>query len=239
MTRLDLSPLLFAAACGLPPSAYPPSNGPDPTGQMVDWTQARTPPHGSASRSALDAVLFDNVTGFREAISVLRREFPLQSGNPVADQATLLAALDTAARANTTTEAALSLGKIGVACSGCHSASHVMPSTNTQWTPSGDGVRVEMARHDAAIDALWIGVIAASPERMSAAADAFARSFLRPQTGEPPAAATALDESVTRLARSTATAPSQALRAEAFGDVLLSCAACHRSPPPGLIGEPD
>lgn len=180
-------------------------------------------PHTRAAAGARDAVVAGDLERYRRDIAQLRRAFPRAPYREDPAQQAVLDAIARAETASTLDEAASSVATIAVACGGCH-AGHQVDVAPSPPEPAGDGVYQAMARHDRALGMVWDGLIGPSQANLDAAADAFARSALR---GELAAQASTI-----------ASTRDPAVRAGAFGTLLLACVRCHESPPPALIAEP-
>lgn len=233
MTRpVTLPLLLLVAACtsACPGPARPPAVAPTP---------AVSASHGREAVALRDAVVMGDLDSFHRAAEVLAQRFPLPGAGHETEQAALLTRVGQARTAADLPAAARAVGDLGLACADCHRAAGVHPVAAPESTPTGDGVRAEMARHDAALQDLWMGVVADDAAARTAAAARFQRSFLSPQGAPPGAATTELDEQVTAWANAVAVADTPDRRAAAFAVLLQACASCHRAPPEGLRGEPE
>jgi cytochrome c556 len=195
--------------------------------------------HAADALAARDAIVNADYPRFAEAITRLTDEFPLAGAGHDLEQAAVVDALGRARAAIDLPQAARALGEVGEACGACHVAAGARLAAPEITAPTGDGVRPEMARHDRALALVWSGLVRPAQADLDAGAAAFAASSLQPVGTPAPAAATVLDDSVTRLASAVAKATTPADRAARFGDVLGTCAACHNAPPSGLGSEPD
>jgi mono/diheme cytochrome c family protein len=138
----------------------------------------------------------------------------------VRDQATAIANA-------TTTEAALrALTKVGGACASCHAASGTLPDLGTPPAAPPDRTTVDarMARHRWATDRLWEGVMGLSDEGWAAGLDVLVATPL-PGT-ELGSARQPFARTLQRDARRARTVKAGE-RAAAYGDLLVTCAACH------------
>jgi hypothetical protein len=189
--------------------------------------------HGQAAIPARDAILLGDLSAFRRAIAQLDADPPRGAS---ADRVAWRGAVAAAVGASTLEEAARGLGRVGVACGGCHlGAAIAIPGPATA-TPQGDELWAEMARHDRALQLVWSGLIRPSQADLDAGAAAFRDSLFHPGGVDPAPQALALDEAVSVIAGTLPSAGAD--RGERFGDLLLACVACHASPAPGLQGEP-
>jgi cytochrome c553 len=130
------------------------------------------------------------------------------------------------ASAATADEALHAVARLGTECAGCHVASGATPDLVDPPRPPPDGndVSSRMTRHRWATDRLWEAVIAPSDDEWKTGLDVLAATPLPAselgKDREP------LARKLQRTAESARTARSQD-RAQVYGDLLATCAACH------------
>lgn len=194
-------------------------------------------PHGAAALAARDAVVMGDLLAFQRAIGALGAEFPLAAWPPEA-QAEALLAVAKAGGASDIPAAATALGQLAVACGACHTVTGATIPLPTTMTPTGDGIRAEMKRHDRALDLVWRGLVGPSEQALETGAKAFRASTLSAVSGIRWEMAVVLDETASTLAQGIAEVEEPTARAALFGGLLATCSACHSAAPPELT-EPE
>jgi hypothetical protein len=127
--------------------------------------------------------------------------------------------------------AALAVGKLGVACGSCHAAVGATIELADAPAPTGDDVATHMLRHQWGADRLWEGLTGPADDRWSGGAGALVEAPLHPsaiaanQTVPPEIAA--IGEQVHTLGRNAQQAENADQRAQFYGELLVTCAACH------------
>jgi mono/diheme cytochrome c family protein len=130
------------------------------------------------------------------------------------------------AAATTVDEAVHAVARLGTACAECHIATGTTPDLAVATTPpvDTDELSARMTRHRWATDRLWEGLIAPSDEIWSAGLDVLAAAPL--PASELGKAREPLARKLQRTAdRARTTKPQD--RAQVYGDMLATCAACH------------
>lgn len=142
----------------------------------------------------------------------------------VRDRATALAA------ASSVDEACRRAAKLADACAGCHAETSAMPELRSAppLPPDRPTVDARMTRHVWAVERLREGVIGGLDETWEAGLDVLA---------QPPATWTALDadraglakqlRGLAEQARKRGGTDERAERARLYGEILVTCAACH------------
>lgn len=145
----------------------------------------------------------------------------------------LVAAAERAAAAPDLESLAEAVGDMGLACGRCHAAAHLdLPETGLTPPPMGSPINQEMARHRAATERMWMGLVLPDELAWREAASALAGASLAPtglstDAGLPPLA-TELEVRVHDLAAAAAAHdadPNQ--RGRQMGQILATCASCH------------
>jgi hypothetical protein len=131
--------------------------------------------------------------------------------------------------------AAGAVAGLGLACGGCHAAVAGGPralAIGGVPTPAEHDPKAQMARHQWAADHLWLALVARTDDAWQTAAEALASA---PLNIEDITADVELTEDVLRLpdrvhelGRRARMTGSWDERATIYGEVLASCAACHR-----------
>ncbi len=128
-------------------------------------------------------------------------------------------AADGYTRAASVRGAALAVGNLGLACAGCHQA-----LGGPKNPPSDPVPTAAMAAHAWAVEQLWFGLMAPSESAWLQGAQLLAKApIVRSDVAEVDAEATRLQQ---LGARAEVAAGKQ--RAVAFGELLNTCANCHR-----------
>jgi cytochrome c553 len=125
-------------------------------------------------------------------------------------------------------EASRRFARVAEACASCHAATVAakMFFPPPDAPPAAAGAR--MARHRWAADRLWEGVIGNADEPWRAGLDVLAEvpAVPSPGDGDRTALASALQQSAVRARAQKTTSPAE--RARFYGELLVTCAACHR-----------
>jgi hypothetical protein len=136
------------------------------------------------------------------------------------------------ARVQNVREAALALARTARQCGECHRAMDMGPSFARPPLPEGDNPISHMRRHHWATDRMWEGLVAGDPERFAEAAQGFQEPPLSAaELGAAPRVQAELESlirHVHQLGARAADAADDAARADVYGALLASCAACHR-----------
>ena len=141
----------------------------------------------------------------------------------------------TASRAPTIAAAALATGQIGKSCGDCHQASGTPLKFNYVATPpkSEQPVTAAMLRHQWGADRMWNGLIGNSDSSWAAGARALAEESTYSELFNPRSAKgdamRGLAAAVRRLGREAAGTTDPNRRAQQYGELLGTCAACHRA----------
>ena len=119
--------------------------------------------------------------------------------------------------------------RVAAGCAWCHSRTQKLPVFPEPATaPSDDGTpRTRMARHQWAVDRLWEGMVGASDHHWRLGLNVLATTPLpfSPLTDAPALAAQL--QSYAQHAIATQTTESLEERAREYGEMLVTCAACH------------
>lgn len=128
--------------------------------------------------------------------------------------------------------AALAFGEVARACGSCHRALEAHVSMTDVPPPLGDDLRSHMQKHLWATDRIWEGLIVPSNTRFVAGCGALADAPLDPATLMPNRTAspevTELAHRVHELGRNCSRATEGAVQAQIYGELLRTCADCHR-----------
>ena len=121
--------------------------------------------------------------------------------------------------------------RVAETCAECHLHAQILPvfPSLTAVPPDYATSAARMARHQWAADRLWEGLVGAEEDRWRMGLDVLART---PAPFSPLTDAPALAESLQQRARTAlAGRATEALadRATAYGEILVTCAACHSS----------
>jgi cytochrome c553 len=141
----------------------------------------------------------------------------------------------TASQASTIAAAALATGEIGKSCGDCHQASGTPLKFNYVATPpkSEQPVTAAMLRHQWGADRMWNGLIGNSDSSWVAGARALAEESTYSELFNPRSAKgdamRGLAAAVRRIGREAASTTDPARRAQEYGELLGTCAACHRA----------
>ena len=141
----------------------------------------------------------------------------------------------TASQASTIAAAALATGEIGKSCGDCHQASGTPLKFNYVAAPpkSDQPVTAAMLRHQWGADRMWNGLIGNSDSAWVAGARALAEESTYSELFNPRSAKgdamRGLAAAVRRLGREAATTTDHGRRAQQYGELLGTCAACHRA----------
>lgn len=129
--------------------------------------------------------------------------------------------------ARTIDEALYAEARTASACAQCHVKAQKLPVFRTPSQAPADlpTITAQMARHQWAVDRIWEGIVGASDEHWRAGLYVLATSALPQTTPKGPELATRLQQ----LARAALDSKTTALaeRAEAYGEMLVTCAGCH------------
>ncbi len=121
--------------------------------------------------------------------------------------------------------------QVAVECAGCHVASQSWPRFRPISSPPPDGPlrKDRMARHVWAVDRLWEALVGADDARWTRGLEVLAATPLPfPPTGDPPQLAIDLQAKArAQLANRGTTLLDD--RGTAYGELLVTCAACHAS----------
>jgi cytochrome c553 len=132
-------------------------------------------------------------------------------------------------RADTIDEALRRDVAVAATCAGCHRAAKGWTVFGTMSPAPSDrpGTASQMARHRWAVDRLWEGMIGADDQRWTAALQLLATEPLLPTSTCEPFANRLQLRAKAALATST-----NAERADAYANLLVTCSGCHRASGP-------
>ena len=144
--------------------------------------------------------------------------------------ATVRARAAEVAAADTTDDALHAEARLAQACADCHADAGVLPElADPPRLPPDDGTTTtRMARHRWATDRLWEGIVGNSDEAWRAGLDVLAQAPL--PASELGKQRTAIAHRLQQLAEQARRMPATDLprdRAGEYGDILVTCAACH------------
>jgi cytochrome c553 len=190
--------------------------------------------HFDAAADLHAAVVRGDLPVARDAASWLAEhgEPDLPEGSqPLLDQ--MRASARRVASAADLSEAARGTADVARSCGACHAAYGPGPVFRGSGVPpvEGAGVTLEMRRHDWAAGRLWEGLIGPSDAAWAAGARVLGQAAFGPDAmmdrTELPPNAPALERRVHDIGRRAAGAADTAARAELYGELLGTCAACH------------
>jgi cytochrome c553 len=119
--------------------------------------------------------------------------------------------------------------KIGEACAACHRDTGARLAFDAYPNAPADAPTVDarMARHRWAVDRLWEGMVGNADKPWQAGLDVLAVTPLpfSPAAGDRVALATGLQRLVEQARQRRLATPSE--RAQVYGEILVTCAACH------------
>jgi cytochrome c553 len=184
---------------------------------------------------ARDAIVDGDIETVRAPLLALA-EYRYESVAPggwMKDIAQLQAAARLTGRAQTLTAAAGGIAAMGRVCGKCH-ADHGGPDVHyykpEKSTPRSDSFGSRMFRHAWAVERMWEGLTAPSDNAWTAGAAALAQA-----PSAAPKASSALQPGVVQtltlvrqLGTKAANANSAQAREQVYGELLATCAECHR-----------
>ena len=137
------------------------------------------------------------------------------------------------ARATTLDEALRKEAQLAAACAGCHASAGVLPEFRepAKAPPDQPTIEARMTRHLWATDRLWEGVVGDSEPSWRAGLDVLAATPLPWSRAE--AERVAYARQLQRLAdqaRQAGANDQLGDRARSYGEILVTCAACHALP---------
>jgi len=141
-------------------------------------------------------------------------------------------AAERVAAAPDTIAAARASAELGKACAQCHEASSARIVFPPERMPVGNKLAVQMASHHWATARLWDGLIGPSPTSWATGARGLvdARIAIVAEGDVPPELGVADDVQRLHLhARRAQTAKTLDERATEYGEILATCAGCHRT----------
>jgi cytochrome c553 len=191
--------------------------------------------HFEQARIARAALTRADLKAAREAMAWL-------AGHPLADtlpesaqprMAAFQAAAGEFEQVRKVRDGALALARIARQCGECHRAMEMGPSFARPPLPEGENAISHMRRHHWAANRMWEGLVAGDPELYAEAAQGFAEPALSArELGAAPVAQAELESlirHVHQLGARAGVATDDAARAEIYGELLASCAGCHRA----------
>lgn len=212
------------AACGS--SASTPD---EPAAVDVGWMRS----HARDARAIRDAVVQGDLPGAHVGLAALAADAG-PAGAPAAWRPRLDALRAGARRASLAEDVpgtAVELARLSRECGECHAESGAAPS----WPDEGEvgaETPAPMARHRWAADRMWEGLVGPAPERYRRGAEALADAPLH--DGEllvgtsSPVEVVELAGRVRRIAGQAAVEEQPGARATLYGELLATCASCHR-----------
>jgi hypothetical protein len=188
--------------------------------------------HFEHATVARDAVVRGDLAGAQQAAQELAADGGEIADLPGPSLDAMRAAARTLASARDVHAAALALGDVGRACGDCHRATDTRVEVGARPPPLGPEMRDRMRRHFWATDRLWDGLMAPDDDVFSSGAVELARAPLfaaTPATAQTVAPeARAVADRVRSGAQRARRARDGATRARAYGEILSTCADCHR-----------
>jgi len=149
---------------------------------------------------------------------------------PWAAEATIVRARASAvAAAPGLDEACRREARLAEACADCHVETHIQPELRSPppLPPDRDTIAARMARHRWAADRLWEGLVGGDDEPWHAGLAVLAAAPIHwPELGERKALARSLQQLADQARQRSAT-DSIADRARLYGEMLVTCTACH------------
>lgn len=236
---------MFSSGCREPAADTP--NGSDPSPVRASETSGEPrreiEPNGPTAEQmahhfdhatrARDALVRGDLEGARTAARELTR---IETSEVPASWTPHLAPLERAARgvadAMDLDAAALAFGEVARACGSCHRALEARVSMTDVPPPLGDDLRSHMQKHLWATDRIWEGLIVPSNTRFVAGCGALADAPLDPAALMPNRTASPevseIANHVHDLGRNCSRATDGAVQAQFYGELLRTCADCHR-----------
>jgi len=197
-------------------------------------TQALMRGHFEKAEEAREALVRADMDTAKTAMAWLAGH-PLGGVLPEKLQPLLKVMQDTAgdfAKATTLREAGVVLANTLTKCGDCHAAADDGPTIGVTPVPEGDDIAAHMGRHHWAVNRMWEGLVTNDAEAFTAAAEVLAEKPLDAKmlTTTPKDAANAakLTAYVHELGQKAKDATDSPSRAEAYGNLLATCATCHR-----------
>jgi cytochrome c553 len=229
-------PITRAASAGeaagpRPPVPAPPSR-PPPSAQFEHDMMVRYHMHGNLDlMRAIERLLLrgklDESRELARAIAAAPTDPDL--GAWAAQAATVRERAAALAAAPGLDEACRRVARLAEACASCHVETRVQPELRTPppVPPDKDTLAARMARHRWAADRLWEGMVGGDDGPWRAGLAVLAATPLRwPELSERRSFARLLQQ-LADQARQRASTDSLADRARSYGDLLVTCAACH------------
>jgi hypothetical protein len=187
--------------------------------------------HGDAMRDAMVRGDLDGAKGEAKLLAEMRLTGPVSG----LFQHLLDSMKDAAARAsgaNDLKEATHDVGVLGKTCGDCHSVFGRPGMIVGQPAAPASGVRASMQRHQWAAEQLWEGLVVPSDDAWSAGALALEDASLTPESltpGKSPVPRVGeLTRTVHDLGRQAADVERADTRADLYGQMLGTCAECHK-----------
>ena len=189
--------------------------------------------HWREGEAARDAIVQGDLDAARAAAGALAERIPVEGVPPDIEplQAHMGEAARTLAGAEDLTRAARHLGALARTCGACHDQTAGGPQVRAAAPPEAPGLEGAMARHQWAAEKMWLALVEPNETAWDEAVYALSLAPLVP-SGTPadsplPPLATEIELGVHELARSAQAAGSPEVQARHYGEMLVSCAACH------------
>ena len=187
--------------------------------------------HGDAMRDAMARGDLDGAKGEAKLLAELRVVGP-PSGLFQHLLDAMKAAAARASSANDLKDAGRDIGLVAKTCGDCHSVLGRSAMIVGQPAAPAPGVRPAMQRHRWAAEQLWEGLVVPSDNAWSAGALTMADAPLAPEAltpGKSPVPRVGeLTQTVHDLGREAATVARVDVRADLYGEMLATCAECHK-----------
>lgn len=190
--------------------------------------------HFDQGASARDAVVRGDLDAARAAAAELAQL------EPTADMPriwaphleTMRAAARSVAEASDLDTAALEMGDLAASCGSCHAQVGAEVTMRMGALPEGEDTASHMLQHQWAADRLWEGLVIPDVGRFTVGAGALVDAPMHPSSLLPDQTVApeieALSRRVHELGRNASLASDDASRARLYGELLRTCADCHR-----------
>ena len=194
--------------------------------------------HAAEANALRDGLIAGELSRVREAALTLRARLPLGPALPHAGQvpeAMLLSATDAVLAAPDLPTVAPEVGRVARACGACHQGLGIQVATLDATLPALEdpsSVRARMGGHARAAAMMWSAMVAGDPAALALGAEQMKGAALLPSgstvDGPVPPEAAQLELRVQDLAGLAARAEDEDARGRHLGELLGTCAECHR-----------
>lgn len=221
-------PIMLAVACAQCAQA---SGGDDPpAAETAGWTKYHMRETLGDLRNVERMLIAGKLEDAKVLAHFLSRPSARIADSAEAREITLAAGMLINAR--TTEEALRHELRVATACATCHQRVQKLPvfALPSKAPPDDPNVSAQMARHRWAADRLWEGLIGASDTHWRAGLYVIATSSL-PRSKDISASLATKLQATAREALEAREPLSLDARANAYGDLLITCAGCHAQRP--------